>query len=130
MPTERIFHCAGRRLAGSHHVGKALVGTARTGRDHIGRGADQQHRHQLALDINGRLVENGRDHRVRIEGDQERGAVRRALGDLRRAERAGGARLVLDNDDAVELGLQMALEQPRHRIGRSARRKRHHQRDF
>ena len=125
-----IFHRAGRRLAGGDHVGKALVGTAGARGDHIRRGADQQHRHQLALDIDRRLVEDRRNHGVGIERHQEGRAVRRALGDLGRAERAGGTRFVLDHDDAAKLGLQIALEQPRHRVGRSARRERHDQRDF
>nr|AGH10048.1 type III effector NopBP [Bradyrhizobium japonicum] len=125
-----VFDRAGRCLAGGDDLGKALIGTAGAGRDHIGRSADQQHRHQLALNIDRRLVEDRRDHRMRVERHQERRAVGRALGDLRRAERAGGARLVLDHDDAVELCLQIALEQPRHRVGRAARRERHDQRDF
>ena len=79
--------------------------------------------------VDRRLVENCGDYRMGIEGHQPRRSVRRRLGDLRCAERAGGPRLVLDDDHAAVSCLQRRLQHPRQRVGRTARRERHHQRD-
>ena len=123
-----VFDRAGLAFRRRNDVGKGLERPAGIGRDHIGRGADQEHRHQILLDVELRLFENGGNHRVRIERHQKRRAIRRALGDLGGAERTGGARLVLDQHDAAELGLQMGLQQPGQRVGGASGRKRHHQR--
>ncbi len=128
MPTEAYWIEPGFALRRRDDVGKGLERPAGVGRDHVGRGADQKHRHQFLLDVELRLFENGGNHRVRIEGDEKRRAVRRALGDLGGAERTGGAGLVLDQHGAAELGLQMRLQQPGQRVGGASRRKRHHQR--
>ena len=65
---------------------------------------------------------------MRVERHQQRGSVRCAFRDLRGPDRAGRARLVLHNHDAVEPRLQRRLQHPRQRVGRAARRERHHQR--
>ena len=123
-----VFHRAGIGLAGCDHVGKILVRPLGVRGEDIRRGADQEHRHQILLDIQARLFEDRGDHRVRIEGHHEGRPVRRALGDLDGAERAGRAGLVFHQHGAAELGLQMRLQQPRQRVGGTARRERHHQR--
>ena len=123
-----VLDRAGLGFRRRNDVGKGLERPAGVGREHIGGGADQKHRHQILLDVELRIFENGGNHRVRIEGHQKRRAIRRALGDLGGAERTGRAGLVLDQHGTAELGLQMGLQQPGHRVGGTSRRKRHHQR--
>ena len=123
-----VFHRAGVCLAGRNHVGKGLVRPLGVRGDDVRRGADQEHRHQILLDVQPWLFENRGNHRVRVEGHEKRRAVRRALGDLHGAERAGRAGLVFHQHGPAEFRLQMRLQQPRQRVGGSSRRKRHHQR--
>ena len=51
-------------------------------------------------------------------------AIRRGLRDLCGADAAGGARLVLDDDDGAQPLLQPGLHHSRDRIDRAARRER------
>ena len=66
-----VFHRAGVCLAGRNHVGKGLVRPLGVGGDDVRRGADQEHRHQILLDVQPRLFENRGNHRVRSRRSRE-----------------------------------------------------------
>ena len=57
--------------------------------------------------------------------EQQRVAVRRGGRDLAGAERAAGARAVLDHEGLAELGGQMLRAEPRHHVGVAAGAERH-----
>ena len=95
----------------------------RDGSPDVGRGADQQHRIEVLLGVEGKVLQEGVD-RMGVEHEQPVAAVRRGLRDLRGADTAGGARLVLDDDGGAKPLLQPGLHHSRDRIDRAARRKR------
>ena len=81
------------------------------------------------FDVELRVFKNGGNDRVRVERHQKRRAVRRTLGDLRSAERTGGAGLVLHQDGTAEFRLQIGLNEPGQGVRGTSWRKWHHQRD-
>src|SRR5215831_18013326 len=89
----------------------------------IGRGADQQHRFEVLLGVERKVLQEGID-RMSVEHEYPVAAIRRGLRDLRGADAAGGARFVLDDDDGAEPLLQPGLYHSRDRIDRAAGRER------
>ena len=120
-----VADLAGRLLGGLDDVRKALVGFGRMGRDHVGRGADQAHRLEVLLVVEREIRQQHRVDRVIVEGHEPGAAVGRRFRHHRGAGRARRAGPVLDHDADAQPLLQPGLRQPRHRVDRSAGRKRH-----
>jgi hypothetical protein len=124
----RVRQAVGLRLGGGEHIGERLEIVLGVDREQIRRGRDQHHRIEILLGVV-LQIHQIRIDRVRVEHEQPGVAVRRRFGEHRGAGRAGGARLVLDDDVGAEPLLQPGLHQPRKRVGRAAGRKRHDEAD-
>ena len=105
------------------------VGTRRMARHHIGSGGDQRDRVEILVVVERQVRQQARIDRVGIEHDQPGIAVGRRLRHHRAAGAAGGAGAVLDHDRRAQPLRQTGLRQPRDRVDRAARRKRHHDPD-
>ena len=90
------------------------------------RGADQAHRREILERLVGQLGEEMRvDRDLADVGDQQRVAVGRRLHDLGHAIDAARAAHVLHHDRLAQRIGELAADQARHRVGKSAGRVRH-----
>ena len=88
-------------LRGSDDVHECLEWMSGMGCHDVGRGADQQHRLNVLLGVERKLLQKRVD-RMSVEHEQPIAAIRRGLRDLRGSNAAGCARLVLDDDDGAQ----------------------------
>ena len=93
------------------------------GDDHR-RGADQHDRRKILQRVERQVGQQARIGAVGVEHQHERGAVRRRRDRGLRADRAGRAAAVLDQDRRFQVPLEQRLNAPRDQIGGAARRKR------
>src|SRR5262245_36435009 len=101
-------------------IRECLERTVWMGCHDVGRGADQQHRFEVLLGVERKVLQEGID-RMGVEHEYPV-AIRRGLCDLRGADASGGAGFVLDDDDGAEPLLQSGLHHPSDRIDRAAGR--------
>ena len=93
------------------------------GDDHR-RGADQHDRREILQRIERQIGQEARIGAVGVEHQHERGAVRRRRDGGLRADRAGRAAAVLDQDRRFQVPLEHRLDAPRDQVGGAARRER------
>ncbi len=99
------------------------------GDQHLRRGADQRDRHEVLHRIVARLGIDGRIDAVRHVGVEQRVAVGRRPRDDLRAQHAGGARPVVDDQVVAADLLELLRHQPPGEVGAAARRIGHHEAD-
>ena len=100
------------------------------GNQDVGRGADQRDGGESLGWIVTRLpVQQGRNHQIGRVAEQQRVTVRRRCGDVARADRPARAGTVFDIDRLAKAWRNSRCDQPRHHIGRPARRERRYELD-
>ena len=124
-----IAHAIGLRLGGRDDVGERLERFLRMGRDHIGRGADEQHRVEVLLGVVGQASAGRTDWRRGCRTRSARCCRRAATWRPPRCRRCRRARPVLDDDGGAQPLLQVGLHEPRHHVGRACRRVGNHDLD-
>ena len=103
-----------------------LAGNAGVHHQDVRRGGGQRDRREVLVGVVGRLgVEARIDHEARARDQDACSRRARRLRDLRHADIAAGAGVVLDIELLLEIFRQLLRDQPRHHVGRAAGRERH-----
>ena len=117
------------RLGLLDQIGNRADRRLRIDHDDIRHGADKTDRCEILALVAGVLGEAERDRQRRIGAEQDRVAVRRALGDRARADGAAGAAAVVDHDRLLEGFAQLVGDRAGDDAGAAAGRERNDQRD-
>ena len=116
-------------FSGSHHITKTFVLRARKGGQHHGRGADERDRSQVFARVKRQSRDQAGVDAVGVKNHRKGVAIRGRGSDRRRADRAGRAALVLDDDVLTELLRQRHSQNACHLIDRATGRKHRHELD-
>ena len=121
----RVAQFAGRLLGGRDQFAKVLVGRVARHDQDVRNRKHGAYGREVGVGVIGQLVEQRRIDRQRVDVAVAEGrAVRARALDAGHADRAGRARLVLDDDIGVERLAQMRHRDAREDVGGAARRRR------
>ena len=116
-------------LGRSHHVGKSLVFIAHIGRQHHGRCAHQDERHNVLLAVVRHVGNQALVHTVGVEDHRKGIAVRGCRQNAGGSNDARRAAFVFHHNALAQLLGKHRRNNSRHLVNRAARRKHGHQFD-